>query len=299
MQNNEYPNSFVAIDFEYIDANPLYVCQVGMVKYIKGLKQENTFSRLVCPPPLRLEDKIKSERTKKYVAKIHDIDRVKVEDEKTFKDLLPEMEDFIDGLPLVAHNGNCVEKHCFCKNLEYYGITTDVDYENIIDTQTIFRHLFPKEKYGLEKVCEHYCVDSSNHHLAVRDAEMCGDVYLKLIGENAMFLTREKPHRKSAIKKNKYNEEDKLQSKDLDSIVENPFKNKKVVLTGFKAEQSQTLAHRLNLLGAIPKTGVTKSTDYLICGANSGPAKLGKAKELGVEILTDEDVYNIIDTITI
>jgi DNA ligase (NAD+) len=41
-------------------------------------------------------------------------------------------------------------------------------------------------------------------------------------------------------------------------------------------------------------SGVTSKTDYLVAGENMGPAKLQKANELGLKILTEEEFLALI-----
>jgi|688.fasta_scaffold11006_12 DNA ligase (NAD+) len=71
-----------------------------------------------------------------------------------------------------------------------------------------------------------------------------------------------------------------------------PFEGKVFVLTGTLASLSRTEASNLirEAGGSIVGT-VTKKTDYLLAGESAG-AKLDKAKELGVEILTEKEFLN-------
>jgi len=92
----------------------------------------------------------------------------------------------------------------------------------------------------------------------------------------------------------KYNPEDKVQRVDLESVVDNPFKNQVVVLTGFAKADSQEYAHKLNELGAIIKESVNKKTNILITGYNAGPSKMQKAQEFGACIMSEEEFKEII-----
>ena len=81
----------------------------------------------------------------------------------------------------------------------------------------------------------------------------------------------------------------------MDSVVENPFKNKVVVLTGFAKTVSQEYAHKLNELGAILRDGVNKKTNVLITGSNAGPSKTQKAKDFGAKIISEEEFKEMIN----
>ena len=75
----------------------------------------------------------------------------------------------------------------------------------------------------------------------------------------------------------------------------NPFKGKKVALTGKLLNYTRRdIRSRLLNLGAIPVQTVTRKTDYLIMGANAG-SKLTKAREYGIPVLMEwefEDMTN-------
>jgi DNA ligase (NAD+) len=69
-----------------------------------------------------------------------------------------------------------------------------------------------------------------------------------------------------------------------------PLKGKRVVLTGTLAGMSRTEAkEKLQALGARVTGSVSRNTDILIAGENPG-SKLEKARELGIEVVSDLDV---------
>ncbi|MFV9511463.1 NAD-dependent DNA ligase LigA [Tepidibacillus sp. LV47] len=71
---------------------------------------------------------------------------------------------------------------------------------------------------------------------------------------------------------------------------ESRFTGKTVVLTGTLQHLTRKEAtEKLEALGAKVTGSVTKKTDYVIAGENAG-SKLTKAKELGIPILTEEDL---------
>ena len=69
--------------------------------------------------------------------------------------------------------------------------------------------------------------------------------------------------------------------------VENPFKDKTVVLTGSMSVSRSVIKELLEKLGAKVSGSVSKKTDYVVYGEDAG-SKLAKAESLGVNTLTEE-----------
>jgi len=117
---------------------------------------------------------------------VHGISKDDVRNEKTFAELLPDIEAFVDGLPLVAHNAS-VEKCCIRDVCAYYEIDTKLDYENIFDTLPLSREAEAKlglqvegqGTHSLDAVCCRFDIPVLNHHNALEDAEMCGNLIVK------------------------------------------------------------------------------------------------------------------------
>ena len=290
------PKSFVGIDFETLYPQRVSACSVGMVKYIDGEIVDRFYTLI--RPPFDYPGKCGTALTW-----IHGLTEDMVKDAKTFEEVLPQMESFVDGLPLVAHNA-CVERACIRDASAFYGIETRLDYENIFDTLVLSRQAEAKlgiseegpGTHQLDTVCKRFGIDGNNHHNALADAEMSGNLmalFQKILGEGETVEVKEMP----PISKQKYNPEDKVQRTDLERIVDNPFKNQVVVLTGFAKSDSQEYAHKLNELGAIIKDGVNKKTSILITGYNAGPSKMQKAQEVGARIMSEEEFKGIINNL--
>ena len=288
------PKSFVGIDFETLYPQRVSACSVGMVKYIDGEIVDRFYTLI--RPPFDYPGKCGS-----VLTWVHGLTADMVKDAKTFKEILPEMERFADGLPLVAHNA-CVERACIRDASAFYGLKTKLDFENIFDTLLLSRQAEAKlgiseegpGTHQLDTVCRRFGISGDNHHNALADAEMSGNLMVlfhKILAEGESVDVAETP----AIPQQKYNPEDKIQRTDLDSISDNPIKNQVVVLTGFAKADSQEYAHKLNELGAIIREGVNKKTNILITGYNAGPSKLQKAQELSVRIMTEEEFLGIIN----
>ncbi len=282
------PKSFVGIDFETLYPQRVSACSVGLVKYIDGEIVDRFYTLI--RPPFDYPGKCGS-----VLTWVHGLTEDMVKDARTFEEVLPEMESFVDGLPLVAHNA-CVEKACIRDASAFYGIETKLDYDNIYDTLTLSRQAEAKlgiseegpGTHQLDTVCRRFGISGNNHHNALADAEMSGNLmvlFQKILGEGETVEVAETP----STPRRKYNPEDKVQRADLESVADNPFKNQVVVLTGFTKADSQEYAHKLNELGAIIKDGVNKKTNILITGYNAGPSKMQKAQEFGARIMSEEE----------
>ena len=258
----DFPDSFVSFDFENLFPQRVSACSVGMVKYIKGKKVDPTFYTLI-RPPFEYEGKKGPALTR-----IHGFTENDFEGQPTFAEVLPQMEAFIEGLPLVAHNAS-VERACIHDACAYYNIETSIPYENIIDTYLLSKAIDAKlgfrERikglYSLNVVCQRYGVQVLRHHHACDDAEMCGNLFLAL----PKYLSGELVFDESVLRKSlEYCEKnfssgnniftsyaqkghtilcgDVLQ-KDLSCAdPNNPFYDRKVVITGVFNIDRQELA---------------------------------------------------------
>ena len=286
------PYSFVGIDFETLYPQRVSACSVGMVKIIDGKIVDRYYTPI--RPPFNYPEKKGA-----ILTWIHGFTEEMLKDERTFDEILPEVEHFVDGLPLVAHNA-CVERACIREATAYYGIETKLDYNNILDTLPLSKQAEAKlgiyeggaGSHQLDIVCERFGIKCGNHHNALDDAEMCVNLMMKLqkiLSEDKIVEVKLKEKETTPVSNLKYNIEDKVQRTDLDNVVDNPFKNQVVVLTGFIRTDSQKYAHTLNELGAIIRDGVNKKTNILITGYNAGPSKIKKAQEVGAIIMTEEE----------
>lgn len=310
LDNFEFPSSYVSFDFENLYPQRVSACSVGMVKYINGVKQEDTFYSLI-RPPFEYEGKKGPALTW-----IHGFTEEKLMNEKTFAEILPKMEDFIEGLPLVAHNA-CVERACIHDCCTYYNIKTSIPYEGIIDTYLLSKEIEKRlgmdirgaGSYSLNVVCQRFGVPVLRHHHACDDAEMCGNLFLvlpKYLSGELEFDISPRENTSDCCAKNasfvnniyqSYAERghtnlcgDVLQ-KDLSCAdPNNPFYDRKVVITGVFNIERQELANVLKTMGADIDTSVGSKTNYLLVGEEPGPSKMRKFDEL---IATGKDVRKI------
>ncbi|MCL4432759.1 MAG: NAD-dependent DNA ligase LigA [Epsilonproteobacteria bacterium] len=76
--------------------------------------------------------------------------------------------------------------------------------------------------------------------------------------------------------------------------VENPFKNKTVVVTGAMSVPRDSIKAMLEELGAKVASSVSKKSDFVIYGEDAG-SKYDKAVELGIALLTESEFREMIE----
>lgn len=221
-QKVEIPSSFVSIDFETLYSQRVSACSIGMVKYRDGKKVDQYYSLI--RPPFDYPGK-----SGQVLTWVHGISEDDVRNEKTFAELLPEIENFVGGLPLVAHNAS-VEKCCIRDVCAYYEIETKLDYNNILDTLPLSREAEAKVgiqvegqgTHSLDAVCSRFNVPVLNHHNALEDAEMCGNLMVKF----REILVEGKPLEKATPVREKTNtvKEDIAEAPSVDKIIQTPSK---------------------------------------------------------------------------
>ncbi len=78
-------------------------------------------------------------------------------------------------------------------------------------------------------------------------------------------------------------------------VVDNPFLNKTIVVTGTLKSFSRTeIKEKIEALGGTAAGSVSKKTDFVLAGESAG-SKLDKAVELGVKVLTEDEFINLIN----
>jgi DNA ligase (NAD+) len=80
------------------------------------------------------------------------------------------------------------------------------------------------------------------------------------------------------------------------ATMSSPVSGKRMVFTGKMLRGSrQEIQNSARALGAKVQTVVSGSTDFLVCGHNVGPKKLEKASRLGINIISEDEFYKMID----
>jgi DNA ligase (NAD+) len=94
---------------------------------------------------------------------------------------------------------------------------------------------------------------------------------------------------------------DSLQARGIDPkaeqiVIGDALKGKTFVLTGTLTEPRDLVKVRLESLGAKVGSSVSKKTDYVVAGESAG-SKLQKAEELGVKVLSEEGLAELLQSL--
>ncbi len=290
--------NFVAVDFETATANKASACQVGIVVVKEG-QIVKRISRLIRPPHNRYSPQNVS---------VHHITPEKTRNSPTFDIVWDEIGEYLDRNFIVAHNIS-FDMSVLRKSLEEYNIPCPI-FMGTACTCTITGGA------RLDQACEKYDIPLTEHHDALCDAEACAQLFLKYLdGEIAPepdlecdsdfyfdsdfdsdpeCETRDVREQYERTEPIYYHEQihGDLLKKDLTGAnPDNPFYDKKVVITGVFSIDRKELAAKLKSMGADIDGSVTKRTDFVLIGEDAGPKKLEKIESFNADGCSIKKVY--------
>ena len=120
---------------------------------------------------------------------IHGITNDKVADCKKFVEIYEELIEFIGDSQIIAHNAEFDRGFI---NAEFRHINkAEIPKSKFIDTLTMAREKFPREKVSLDHLCNKFNISlesRKDYHGALIDIVLLGEVYLNLIkGQSNIF----------------------------------------------------------------------------------------------------------------
>lgn len=163
-------DTFVLLDLETTGLSPKEdkIIEVGAIKYVHGEETEK-FETFV-NPARRISDRIIG---------VTGITDDMVADAPYIEDVIGELVEFLRGNVIIGHN--IVFDYSFVKQ---NAVNNKLDFnEKVLDTLKLARKFLPElPKRSLDYLCEHFGIVDENHHRAVNDARVAGELY-KLLCE--------------------------------------------------------------------------------------------------------------------
>ena len=260
-------NSFIAVDFETATSSKM-ACQIGVTIVEDGVIK-GTAVDYIQPPENKYE---------KGCIKVHHITPEQTMSAPTFDKIWPYYEELFEKYPIVAHNAP-FDESVLRANLDYYGIPHN-NIAKFICTYQIY-------SLSLDKLCWAFNLHDDQHHDAGFDSLRCAQFYKFYLEGVYPDLSR---------LANYIPEEERQPFRHSN----NPFYNKKVVITGVFDIDRNELAQKLKSFGADLDTGITKRTNFVFVGQEAGPAKLAKLHSLiaegySIRQLGQDDVTQILN----
>lgn len=311
-------NRIVAIDFETANSDRSSVCALGVVILENGYKVKELY-HLIRPQDLWFDP---------YNVRIHGITEKDVENKPEFdvvwKEVMPELQDSF----VIAHNASfdmSVLRHV----MDDYQISyPELQYSC---TCNIARKVWSGlPGYGLNFVADHLQIRFA-HHNALEDARACSEVAQRAmllhqvnsiqelaskiqVGVGRLFPGGYEPARVSTERRRRYPTPSKelasIQPSSMEFDEEHPFFGCHIAFTGtlHSMEREQAVQFIVNC-GAHFAQGVTKKTNFLVCGdqdlrqlkGKDKSSKILKAEDLvkkgqALELISERDFLNLLDS---
>ena len=213
--------------------------------------------------------------------------------------------------PLVAHNAS------FDRNfLRYWGWVEDKQ-EFYCSMNTIKqKEVLPS--YKLVNLLEHYNIKKGQAHNALQDVLDLLELLKVIKPERWSTLTtptssstvkkdnkaiksdsessaKSNKFRKFAKDKEKIAEEKEMIEFAKNNLIKDIFGKKKIVFTGDMSKSRGEMRATAIRYGAESPTSISGKTNILVIGEEAGKSKLEKAKQLGIEIITEQEFWDIIN----
>lgn len=225
---------------------------------------------------------------------------------KKFKDLIKKYK-----YPLVAHNAS------FDRNfLRYWGWVEDKQ-EFYCSMNTIKqKEILPS--YKLVNLLEHYNIKKGQAHNALQDVLDLLELLKVIKPERWSALTiqtssstakkdnkESKSDSESTVKPNRFrkfakDKEKAAEEKEMiefakNNLIKDIFDKKKIVFTGDMSKSRAEMRATAIRYGADSPTSISGKTNMLVIGEEAGKSKLEKAKQLGIEIINEQEFWEIIN----
>lgn len=315
--------SFVAIDFETANSSRASACSLGMTKVIDGVITDSRYE-LFRPP--NGHDSFDLRNTA-----IHGISQKDVVDKPEFQTLWPEFFIFIGDLPIIAHNASfdlsVLRATLSASNLDWPSLDYACTYVFSKNQFDLPRHRLPDVALaaGVEW-------DNAQHHDALFDSRVCAEIVISIANKKnvrdlrdlldsmnlqmgELFVDGWSTCRSKSVSQFSYHLRGEKQPTisqievNEEADPSHPFFGQVVVFTGAISIPRPEAWRLVAEVGAIPKDGLSKKTNFLVLGEQdlsklkAGETKSSKhreaeeLKEKGsqIEIIDERDFFALLE----
>jgi DNA polymerase-3 subunit epsilon len=280
--------NFVAIDFETSYGH--IPCSIGIIEFIDGVPVKEYYS-LIKPIDLKFNP---------INSRINGIYLEDVINEREFSQIWDEIKYFFHDRIIVAHNAS-TDISILEKTLNHYQILKP-NFKSFC-TLTIARNLLNLDNYKLSTLAEYFSIEQNSYHNALEDAFVCGFVFTKFIDKMQLSKVEQRFGEECEVNKQKRKNffVQNLVSKSKINYSENEnisvsILGKTFVVSGvFEIYSRDELKKAIEDNGGKVGSSISAKTDFVIAGDNMGPAKLEKANQLKIAIISEVDFKNMVE----
>lgn len=272
-------HDFIAFDVETPNRDNDSICQIGIVK-VTNLKIVERLSLLVRPPENRYDN---------INICFHGICPEHTESEPEFHEIWPLISSYFINQTLVAHNAGfditVLEKVANLYDINLSGFAKDVYCTSLLNNRA-----------SLPDCCRAYNIELMSHHDGLCDAEACANIFINMQTDGPVYVEKTK---KKPLFASKKIDRETLKKELSNADPNNPFYDKRVVITGNHHMDRNDLASILKTMGADINTSISRKTDFVIAGSGAGPSKMGKVRELisegfHIKIISTEELKKLL-----
>ncbi len=266
------------------------IIDVGAVKVSGGIIID-TFSELIKP----------TQSISHEITALTGISQSDVDNARGIEAVLSDFLDFIENYTLIGHNIASFDIPMIRRQT---AIVLGKSFEpSYIDTLYLSKSIQGVPNYKLQTMLDHYGITNARAHRAFEDSEATNKLYLALISDGAV------PQVKCSYQ-NTSNEEYKatLIKEQIENVIIADdillsVEGLRLVLTGeFTSDKRDNIKTQLIANGAKVTAAVSSKTNYLIIGNRgsdmwrygNGGGKVEQAVELGIKIITENSIMNIL-----
>jgi DNA polymerase-3 subunit epsilon len=276
------PNSFVSIDFETANSFQGSACEVGLYRVVDGLPNGQLHSLLRPHSEHAHFDGIN--------ISVHGIRPGDVKDSPDFLELWPSISEFVGDLPLIAHNA-AFDVRVLRELLHLYSIP--IPTVTYFCTLVLSRRMLDVVSYSLPFVAQYLGIEHEVMHRAGSDAQCVRDIALALLARSdednlqalarslgistggfdneTLFLSRSDARGLGTFSKLTIETIRASMEGNVTANPDGPLFGHRVAFTGGLGSMTRAeAAERVLAAGGEPQLGVTKSTDFLVVGAENG-----------------------------